>query len=276
MPSYRSGLCRRLGHRPLDLLVNDMNAIDTNAPMLGHNNPPEPTPYEAIKARIDDLYTEAQGWLDGAPVDSSSLAEGVEKLEAMLKAAIKDADEARKVENIPFDEGKAEVQGRYNSLIADTKTLKGTAIRALEACKAALTPWRIKVQDEKDAAAAALRKEADEKAAAAQAARQVVDIANMAAKEASDAQLAEAEKAQRIAKAAEKATTTKTGLRTTYRAVMLPDGLQAAARHIWTNDQDALSAFVQAWADNTVRSFGANAEGLVIPGFEIQKIQEAR
>lgn len=242
----------------------------------GGNNPPEPTPYEAAKAQIDDLYLEANNWLDGAPVDTAELAAGVEKLEADLKAAIKAADEARKVEAKVFDDGKAEVQSRYNLLIGDTKTVKGVAIRALEACKAALTPWRIKVQAEKDAAAAAARKDAEEKAAAALDARKQANLANLAEKEESDRLLAEAEAAQKSAARAEKATTTKTGLRVTYRAVMLPGGLQDAARHIWANDQAALSAFVQDWADTTVRSVGLNAEGLVIPGFEIQKVQEAR
>lgn len=258
-----------------------MTAIDTNIDTniragIGGNNPPEPTPFEAVRTRIDGLYLEANNWLDGAPVDTAELAAGVEKLEAAIKAAVKDAEDARKAEAKPFDDGKAEVQARYNLLIGETKTVKGTAILALEACKAALTPWRIKAQAEKDAAAAAARKQAEEKAAAALAARQVADLANLAAKAESDRLLAEAEEARKAANRAEKAATTKTGLRTTYRAVMIPDGLQAAARHIWANDQAALSSFVQSWADNTVRSFGANAEGLVIPGFEIQKVQEAR
>jgi hypothetical protein len=32
---------------------------------IGHNNPPEPTPYEAVKVHLDDLLTEAANWADG-------------------------------------------------------------------------------------------------------------------------------------------------------------------------------------------------------------------
>lgn len=255
-----------------------MNAIDPNPrAIMGANLPPsDRTPFDVVKDKLVDLHMEAKNWLDGAPVDTAELAAGVEKLEVDLKAAIKAANAERDTEYRPHNEAKTAIQSKYDPLIGGSKCDGGIGGSALSSCKAALTPWRIKVQAEKDAAAAAARKAADAKIAEAIAAHKAADASNLAETEAANALLEASAKAQRIAKAAEKATTTKTGLRTTYHAVMLAGGLQDAARHIWTNDQDALAAFVQSWADNTVRSFGANAEGLAIPGFEIVKQQESR
>ena len=250
-----------------------MNADINPRAVAGHNQPPV-TPFEVVKQRIDDLYLEATGWLDGAPVNTADLAAGVETLEGLLKAAIKDADEARKTEAKPFDDGKAEVQARYNLLIGDTKTVKGTAIRALDACKQALTPWRIEQQRIKDEAARKAREEAERKAAEALAAHRAADAANLAEKEAADALLAEAEEAQKVAKRAEKASTTKTGLRTTYSARIID--AQALAKHVWVNDLAGLTAFLQGWADAAVRGQGMNAKGMVIPGVEIIEHKEAR
>ena len=257
-----------------------INFTDPNPrAVIGANNPPEPippqpTPFELVSSQINGLYDEAKGWLDGAPIDSADLAAGVEKLEEMLKAAIKAADEARKAENKPFDDGKAEVQARYNLLIGDTKTVKGTAIKALEACKSALTPWRLNVQAEKEAAAKAARAEAEAKAAAALAARQEVDFANLAAKEESDRLLAEAEAAAKAANRAEKATTTKTGLRTTYRAEITD--LQSLLRHMWVKDPEGLRGFAQGWATDAVRSAGSQAAAMTIPGVTIHEVKESR
>ena len=93
-----------------------------------HNNPPEPTPFEVSRDRIADLYAEAKNWCDGEPIDSEDKAAEVRKLLDMLGEEIRTADARRKTENEPFDAGKAEVQARYNTLIGDTKSVKGKAI----------------------------------------------------------------------------------------------------------------------------------------------------
>jgi hypothetical protein len=51
----------------------------------------------------------------------------------------------------PFDEGKAEVQGRYNPLIQDKR---GKTDLAIAACNDTLKPWLKKIEDEQRAEAA--------------------------------------------------------------------------------------------------------------------------
>src|SRR3546814_19487920 len=47
---------------------------------IGHNNPPEPTPYEAILTDVQDLSETAQGFLDGDPINDQATADMVAKL----------------------------------------------------------------------------------------------------------------------------------------------------------------------------------------------------
>ena len=243
---------------------------------MGHNNPPEPTPYEAVTAKIEGLFTEATGWLDGAPVDTAGLASGVEKLESMLKAAIKEAEEARKAEAKVFDDGKAEVQSRYNLLIGETKSVTGKAILALDACKKALLPWRTKVQAEKDAAAKKAREEAEAKQAELRRQQAEADQSNLAEQERLSKLADETQKAERAAKSAEKVTTYKTGLRTIYKGQIIPGQLDTVLMHISMNDEDTVLAWCQGWIDRAVRDAGQNAASMIIPGVEITSFKESK
>lgn len=241
---------------------------------IGDNKPPQ-SPFEIVKAEIDGLYLEASNWLDGEPITTPELAAGVERLEVMIKAAIKKADEARKTENKTYDDGKAEVQARYNTLIGETKSITGTAIRALATCKNALTPYRIKVQAERDAEAARLRAEADERANAAREAHQAANAAaDLLASEVADELLRQSEQAARAANKAEKVSATKTGLRTTFTPELT--SLTDLSRHIWLVDRAAVQAWAMEWAARTVSSAGQSAGGLEIPGVTIIRHQEAR
>lgn len=186
---------------------------------IGHNNPPTPDPFEAIRVHCDDLYAEARHWLDGAKITTDGEAEGVERLLAMAREAFSTADEARIEENRPFDAGKAAVQAKYAGLISDTKAVKGSMVRLKEACLAALDPWRKAKAAEAAAAAEAARKEAQAKAEAA--AKAIRDAAgDLGATEAAEALVQEASHAQRDAGRAEKAATTGLGLRTVWVATM--------------------------------------------------------
>jgi hypothetical protein len=108
--------------------------------VIGANKPPL-TPYEACKLHIEDLMIEARNWCDGAKVENQDQADVVSRLIEDFRLAHQAADDARKVENEPFDAGKAEVQARYAPLIADTKTVKGKTVLADAALKAALKPF---------------------------------------------------------------------------------------------------------------------------------------
>lgn len=242
-------------------------------PGIGHNNPPL-TPYESVKGKIEDLYAEAKLWLDGEPVETQDQADGLETLGDMLKSAIKEADTARKEEAKPHDEAKAEIQSRYNLLIGDTKAVTGLAVKALEVVKAALTPYKIKVQKEKEESARKAREEADRIADEALAKHNAVDTSNLEDKEAADDLLRQAEAARRAANKADKSATVKTGLRTTYDAEVI--SYPTLLMHVKANAPDDLRLFLDEWAQRKVKSFGLNAGGMVIPGVKIHEIKEAR
>lgn len=174
-----------------------MNALAL-AP-IGHNNPPEPTPFELSKKEISDLCEEAKNWLDGGPIQSQPVADQIGRLMGMLRDAAKLADARRIEENKPFDEGKAAVQAKYGDLIADTKTQKGSATRAIEACKKVLQPWLDQVEKEKREAAEKAQREADEKARAAQEAVRAAQGQDFATKEDAEALLRDARKAEAAA-----------------------------------------------------------------------------
>jgi hypothetical protein len=92
-----------------------MNQVAT----IGHNSPP--TPFDDIETRINDLYEEAKMWLDGEEVTEQKQADALNTLASQIREAAKEAEEMRKAEAKPFDDGKKAVQERYNPLIQKGK-----------------------------------------------------------------------------------------------------------------------------------------------------------
>lgn len=248
--------------------------IQITSGRIGHNNPPieiEPTPFEMSEVEIGDLYAEAKGFLDGEPITTQAMADAVSKLIDDLRKAGKLADERRIEENRPFDEGKAAVQARYAPLIADTKTTKGKVVLAIDIAKKALAPWLQKLEDEKRAAAEAARKvaeEAERKAREALAATRATE--DLAAREAAEAMVREAQALEVFATKAEndkahaKGGTRAMGLRSVWRAEMTD--ARAAAGHYWATRRAEVDAFFQGLADADVR-----AGKRTIPGFLISE-----
>jgi|SRR5271156_1726492 len=241
---------------------------------IGANNPPEPTPFDIAKERLDDLFLESSNYLDGAKIETADIAAAVEQLESDLKAAIKAADSARSGEYAPLNEKKAEIQKRYDPIIGGSKCDGGIGGDALEACRKALTPWRIEQQRLKDEAAQKARDEAERLRLAAIAAHQTADAANLSEKRAADALAKGAATAAKVATRAEKAVNVKTGLRVTFSAEITD--VWALSAHVWENDPDGLREMMLGWAQRTVASFGANAEGMKIPGCNINKHVESK
>lgn len=242
-----------------------MNAQATA--MIGHNNPPEPTPFEASKEEIDGLFMEAKNWLDGAGVQSETDADGVSKLLDMLRQAEKRADAARKEEKRPFDEGAKAVQEKF-------KPILDRAALAVSVCKKALTPWLEKIEAEKRAIAEAARREAEEKARAAQEAIRAAREADLEQQEKAEAMLREAQKAETAAnraakdKAHAKGGSRATTLRT-YRTAEITDAV-AFARWCWLNHKEELLAFLLTIAQRRVDgNYG------VMPGVTVHERKEA-
>ena len=246
-----------------------MSVAEAPAP-IGHNAPPEPSAYEAVKAHIEDLWTEAKNWCDGAKIENQAQADAVARLIEDFRLAHKAADDARVEENRPFDEGKAKVQEKFAPLIADTKAVKGLTVKATAALKATLTPWLVKLDAEKRAAEAAAREEAERKAKEAAEAVRAADATNLEEREAAEIKVAEANIARAAAiraandKAHAKGDGRAIGLRTTYRPVMTDR--KEALLHYLKVQPDAIVACLQGLAEADVRRAIRS-----IPGFRIEE-----
>lgn len=238
-----------------------MNALAT----IGHNQPPEPTPFEQAKEAIHGLFDEAKGWLDGEPIASQAQADEIQKLMRMIQSAAKEAEERRKEEAKPFDDGKAEVQARYNPLIQKEK---GIADLAVAACKRTLTPWLRKVEAEIAAKAEAARKEADEKARVAHEAMQARDGFDLEASVKAEQAVKEARQAEAAAKRADntKAAAKGGGKAVTLRDYYEPEIVDETvfARHVWTAHRSDMTDFLKMMA---VRIVAGGTT--VIPGVDV-------
>jgi hypothetical protein len=235
---------------------------------IGHNNPPEPTPYEAMRIHIADLMETAQGFLDGEPIANQAQADEVGKLLAAARDAEKAAEARRKIEAKPFDDGKAAVQALWVPLKDQCGLVASTAKRAL-------APFLAAAQARKDAEAAEARRIADEAAARARAARQSAPATDLAAREQAEVLLKEAAKADKEANRASKGKAMAAGgarsvsLRSVW-TVTLTDAA-AALRHYRETQPEALKAWLSDQAQRDV-SAGARA----IPGFAIAEEKVAR
>jgi hypothetical protein len=191
---------------------------------IGHNQPPEPTPFEASVLEVADLCLEGKNWLDGAPATSEVEATAISKLLDLFRQAEKRIDGRRKAEAEPHDKAKAEIQERYNVLIGNSKSVKGSIPLAVEACKKALAPWLEAEEARKHAEAIAARKAADEAAERARAAFQAAPVTDLAGRIEAERLAGEAKQAEALAQDADKDKAAARGgaravtLRTIYRA----------------------------------------------------------
>lgn len=241
---------------------------------IGHNGGPELTPYEewtpyaVVKKEIDDLFDEARHWLDGEPVSTPEMAEAIQTLTRRIQAAEKKADAARVEENKPFDDGKAEVQARYNALIGKTTTVTGKTKMAVQLCKEALTPWLNKLEAEKQAKLEAARAEAEK--ARLEAMELAKQRATLDGKEAFEIASANARKAEAVANKIEN-TSVKVGGE--GRAISMRDYYSAEltepvefARYLWNNHRAQYMEWLADFADKIV----ADGKRDGIPGVTVK------
>lgn len=235
-----------------------MNKVAT----IGDNNPP--SNYEMVSAEINDLYDEAKNWADGQAIENQGTADQVEKLIAMIKEATKKADTYRKEEVQPYDEAKAKIQEKYNTLIGKTKAITGKAVLALEACQQALTPWKAEQQRLREEEARIKREEAE----------RLQREADEALKSAS---LDDKEHAQELAKQAQQATKAfkraakdnVKGLHTVWD-VEIVDELEAF-RSIWKMFKPDIMEHVHSLAKTAVRNGKRQIDGFNITERKVAK-----
>lgn len=230
---------------------------------IGHNQ--APTPFDEIEERINELYDEAKLWLDGEPVTKQEQADALNTLANHIREAAKQADQMRKEEAKPFDDGKKEVQDRYNPLIQKGK---GKTELALNAVKSALKPYLLELDRIQQEAAQKAREEAERAERDAQAAMQHRDPSNIEHQEEANRLAEQAKSAQQAANKAENAKAhakgagRATGLRTRTKVSIANE--RKAAGWAWKHDREALMIFVLTQAEKAVRNGAQSLEGFSI------------
>lgn len=213
-----------------------------------HNNPPDPL--DDALAPFGDVISEAENWLDGAPVETEGQMNAVDTLIKGVKAARKAVEGAEESEAKPiYDQWKA-AKARYKPTLDDLDRITKGLVAAVDAFKRKLAAEKAEAE----------RKARAEAAEAARLAREAAECAAAsdieAQREAARIQ-AEAEEAQRRAAAAAKDQVK--GLRTVTRYEVTDH--RALLNWIARNDRNAITAFIEEWARQNHKAHGA-ADGL--------------
>jgi hypothetical protein len=249
-------------------IINELPPVASQE--IGANNPPEATPFEQSREEIEALYRQAKDLLDGQPIDNELAAMEVGTLRNEIRAAAKRADERRVTEAKPFDDGKADVQARYNPLIQKGK---GKTELALAACNDALAPYLKKKDDDLRVEAERQRAEAHQIALAARAAAQeAARTGDLSARETAESLLADAKGALSDTKKAEGAKAQiggvggrAIGMRTVYEPDLTDPA--AAIEHYRKAQPAALKVWMLDQAAKDIRA--GSKPPAAIPGFNI-------
>jgi hypothetical protein len=222
-----------------------------NAPAkIGHNLPPDPLD-EAL-APYGDYLAEAEGWLDGTPVETEAQMRAVDALLKQIKAADKAVTDAQKSESAPLHDAWKAALARYKPTLDDLDRIKRGLVAAVDGFKRKLAAQKAEAERlAREQAAAAAR-------AAAEAHRAALD-SDLEAQRAAAAMQAEAEAAQRAAARASKDADSVKGLRTVTRYEITDH--RALLNWIARNDRDAITAFIEDYARKEHKVLGA-AEGI--------------
>lgn len=246
------------------------DAVPAVLPGIGDNNPPPPTPFEAIQQEILDLYDEAKNWCDGEPITTPGQAESIGKLRDMIRAAEKRAEELRVELVKPLDTAKKEIQDRFNPLIQKDK---GKTSMAKAACNQALAPYLKKLDDEQRERSLELARLAEQRQAeAAAAARVAAQTGNLEHMEKAEELIDAAKDTEKVAKLADKAKPQVAGLnkaigmKSVFRAEMTNPG--AALAHYRARNPGELKEWLREMARKDVAA-GLHYPADAIPGFTI-------
>ena len=213
-----------------------------------HNIPPDPID-EAL-APFGDVISEAEGWLDGTPVENEGQMKAVDALIKDMKSAKKAVEAAEESEAKPiYDQWKL-AKERYKPTLTDLD-------RIVKGLVATVDAFKRKLAAEKEAARKEAERLAWEETRKAQEAARLAAANDLEAQRAAAAQAEAAETAQRAAQAAAKDTVKGMRAVTKYEVT----DHRALLHWIAKNDKDAVYAFIEEWARRNHKDHQA-AEGL--------------
>lgn len=240
-------------------------------PMKGHNGGPSidgdsaTETFDSVSQEIEDLYQTAKDFADGEPIDSQEMADEIGRIHAGLHDAGKRLDALRVEAKKPLDEKIKEIQDLYNPYV---QPKKGKVDLGKSALNDLLTPWRAEQKRIADEAAAAAAAEAERKQREAEEAIRA-SSGNLSAREEAEAQLKEAKSANKDARRAEREANTGTGLRTVW--VTEIESLNDALDWAFARDEQAFRDLALSMAREQVQRGVRN-----IPGFKITDTKVAR
>lgn len=221
---------------------------------MGHNTP---SPFADATRVVDNVWSEAQHWLDGSVAETQAEADAIGQLLDDARKARQAADKARREEAKPYDDGKAEVQARYTPILKRCDDITAAA-------KSALAPFLAAQEREKRAAAAKARADAEAAQRAAQEA--FARVQGIDGRETAEDLAERAKSAEIAARVAAKDTAgatggaRKVGLRTTIAPEVYD--LRALMSWIWKNDQSALIGFAAEYVAGAFRAGQKDMDGV--------------
>lgn len=232
------------------------------APAISPAKAKNSLPSDIHRDAVNDIYDEAKQWLEpNYKIGTEAEAEGITKLRDMARQARDEADESRKVEKKPFDDGAKEVQDRYKPITTKAQNI-------IDASNRVLTPWNnAKIEAERRAAQEA-REEAERKMAAATRAAQAAG-GDLGAIEVAQNALDDAKRLTKTANRIDRTAGKGTGMRTIWTATLIEEQRMAALKHYLAQNPQAFVDLLQELADADVRA-GVRS----IPGFNITSHQE--
>lgn len=199
------------------------------------NAPPDPL--DDALAPFCDAISEAEGWLDGAPVETEAQMKAVDALLAEVKAAEKAVAAADESATKPLYDAWKREKARFKPTIDDLARIRKGLIALVDGFKRRLAA-------EKEAAKREAQRAAWQAAEEARRAAETANVADIASQREAAEKQAAFEAAQAAAKAAE--ADTVRGLRS-YDVVEIVDAT-AFARWLWANDRHALEVWMLDYA----------------------------
>ena len=215
-----------------------------------HNNPPDPLD-EAL-APYGDFIAEAEGWLDGEAVTTEDQMKAVDTIAKQIKKARKAATDAQKSESAPLHDAWKSCLARYKPTIDDLDRMAKGLASLVDGFKRKLAAEKAAKERAAWEAAEKARKEAEAKAAAA-------NTANIEDQRAAEEAKRAAMEAEKAAQAAKRDTASVKGLRTVTKYEITDH--RALLHYIAKNDRDAITAFIDAWAQKNHKT-AEGADGL--------------
>ena len=215
---------------------------------IGHNNAPDPL--DEIPAQFEDDRTEAESWLDGAPVETEDQMKAVDKLRKAMRQCRLDLVAAQKSESAPLYDAYKSALDRWKATIEDTQAIEKGLVALVD-------DFKRKLVIKKERAEAAARAEARKAQEAAERAAREADAANIEQQRAAQEAIEAAKEAQAKAVAASKDTVKGLKTKTLYAV----DDHRKLLHWIATNDRDGMTAFIDEWARRNHKTH-RNAAGL--------------